>query len=93
MMLAELLHLVESARTPVTCGQLADRLGADPEVVAGMLDRLSRQGRLHNAPTGPARHGTCDPSACGAAGPCGACPFAALPATGRRFLAVRPVSR
>jgi hypothetical protein len=92
LMLAELLHLVESANTPMTCVQLADRLGADPEVVAGMLDRLSRQGRLQNAPTGPARHGRCDPSACGAAAECDSCPFAALPATGRRFLAVRSVS-
>ena len=25
MMLTELLHLVESANTPMTCGQLADR--------------------------------------------------------------------
>ena len=91
MMLADLLRLVESARTPMTCGQLADRLGGDPEVVAGMLDRLSRQGRLHADRTGPAKDGTCDPSVCGAAGPCGACPFAGLPETGRRFLAIRPV--
>ena len=57
-MLTELLHLVESANTPMTCGQLADRLGADPEVVAGMLDRLTRQGRLQTLPLG--RRGTAD---------------------------------
>jgi hypothetical protein len=91
MVLAELLRLVETTSTPLTCGQLADRLGIDPGVVAGMLDWLSRSGRLRDDPTAPAQ-GTCDPSACGVAGGCGGCPFAALPATGRRFLAVRRVS-
>jgi hypothetical protein len=93
MILADLLRLVETTRTPLTCGQLADRLGIEPAVVAGMLDRLSRQGRLHDDLTGPAKDGTCDPSACGVAGPCGACPFAALPETGRRFLAVHSAAR
>src|SRR5664279_1912530 len=92
VMLTELLDLVESANTPMTCGQLADRLGANPEVVAGMLDRLSRQGRLQNSSTGPAMLGRCDPSVCGVAAGCASCPIATPPATGRRFLAVRPTS-
>jgi len=93
VILGDLLRLVESATTPMTCGQLADRLGTDPEVVAGMLDRLSRQGRLHNRSAAPAPHSGCDPSACGVAAGCGSCPFAVPPTTGRRFLTVRPVSR
>jgi hypothetical protein len=93
-MLADLLRLVETSNESLTCGQLAERLGKDPAVVAGMLDWLSRSGRLHDDHTGPAKDGTCDPSACGVARPaCGAaCPFTAAPETGRRFIAIRPVS-
>lgn len=87
MGLVELLRVVETSTTPLTCGQLADRLGMDAAVVAGMLDWLSRSDhlRLDSASPGQA---ACDPSTCGAAGPCGACPFAA-PDTGRRFRAAR----
>jgi hypothetical protein len=88
MVLADLLRVVETARTPMTCDQLADRLGIDPGVVAGMLDWLSRAGRLQDDRAVPAK-GRCDPSACGVAGGCGGCPFAALPDAGRRFVPAR----
>lgn len=86
MTLVDLLHLVETSDKPLTCGELAEQLGKDPAVVTGMLDWLARSGRLHVYPATPA-HGTCDLSTCGVAGPCDSCPFAAVPDTGRRFLA------
>jgi hypothetical protein len=88
MLLGDLLRLLEESDTPLTSGQLADRLGKDPAVVAGMLDWLSRSGHLHVDPTASANR-TCDLSTCGVAGPCEGCPFAATPDTGRRFLVAR----
>jgi hypothetical protein len=92
MPLADLLRLLEESDTPLTSGELADRLGMDSKVVAGMLDWLSRSGHLHLDPTAPA-HRTCDLSTCGMAGPCDGCPFAAAPEVGRRFLLARRAGR
>lgn len=86
MTLGDLLHEIHEADGPVTSLTLARRLGADPQVVAGMLDWLHRTGRLA-APTCDVT----DPSVCSVSGACGSCPFVTEGA-GRRYLPLTPVT-
>lgn len=66
MMLARLLAEIAAAGRPLTPGELAHRIGATRDEVAGLLAALRAHGRL-----APPEAGAGDPGGCAAGGACG----------------------
>ena len=58
-MLRELERLIANQRGPINLPQLARKLDANPNAIAGMLETLARKGRLTAVPPGCAACDTC----------------------------------